>query len=221
MFLGDFIPFQGRLAHYGMYNALTQVVLKIASPGIPDFYQGTELWDFSLVDPDNRRSIDYRHRQQLLTQLISAEEEPSEDFYRMLLTNYTDGRIKLFIMRTLLKFRCQHPELFQNGEYQPLETLGEKRHHLCAFQRTWEDQMIVVVVPRLLYHVIPNSEEPPLGESVWGNTMIILPEHTTSTQYRNILTKETLSTEHVEGSPTLPVARIFNQLPIAMMEQLP
>lgn len=221
LFLGDFIAFQEHIARYGMYNALTQLVLKIAAPGIPDFYQGTELWDFSLVDPDNRRRVDYSHRQQLLTQLVSDEEKPSEDFFRTLLRNYTDGRIKLYTMRTLLNFRCQHPYLFQNGEYQPLETLGEKRHHLCAFQRTWENQTIVVVVPRLLHHVIPNSEEPALGKSVWGDTKIVLPEQTSATRYRNTLTKETLSTETFEESQTLSTARIFNQLPIAMMEQLP
>ncbi len=221
LFLGDLIPFQEHIARYGMYNALTQLVLKIAAPGIPDFYQGTELWDFSLVDPDNRRTVDYSHRQELLTQLETEEQEPPEDFFRMLLRNYSDGRIKLYTMRTLLRFRCQHPDLFQNGEYQPLETLGEKRQHLCAFQRTWEGQTIVVVVPRLLHHVIPNSEELAIGDSVWGDSMIVFPENTPGAQFRNILTKETLSTEPFEESQTLPAARIFNQLPIAMMEQLP
>jgi len=221
LFLGDFIPFQEHIARYGMYNALTQLVLKIAAPGIPDFYQGTELWDFSLVDPDNRRPVDYLHRQQLLNQLKSDEEEQPADFFHSLLMNYQDGRIKLYTMRTLLGFRSQHPGLFQNGAYHPLETLGEKRHHLCAFQRTWEGQTIVMVVPRLLHHVIPNSEDLALGESVWTDTMIVFPEHTPPARYRNILTKETLSTEHMEQCQVLPAAKIFHQLPIAMMEQIP
>ncbi len=220
-FLGDFIPFQEHIARYGMYNALTQLVLKIAAPGIPDFYQGTELWDFSLVDPDNRRPVDYLHRQQLLNHLESDEKASPENFFHTLLLNYTDGRIKLYTMRTLLKFRCQHADLFRNGEYSPLETLGEKRHHLCAFQRTWDGQSVVVVVPRLLHHVIPNSEKPALGESVWGDTMVAFPEHTTEARYRNILTQEVISTVSIDQQPTLPAAKIFNQLPIAMMEQLP
>ena len=220
LFLGDFLAFQGKIARYGMYNALSQLTLKIAAPGIPDFYQGTELWDLSLVDPDNRRPVDYAHRQDLLRQLESDANQPSEEFFQSLLTNYTDGRIKLYTTWTLLHFRSQHQALFQKGNYQPLETLGEKRQHLCVFQRTLEGQSIVVVVPRLLYHVIPDPLVPALGESVWGDTTIVVPEIGETRQYRNILTKETLSTTSIDQQEHLSVARIFHHLPIAMMERV-
>jgi (1->4)-alpha-D-glucan 1-alpha-D-glucosylmutase len=221
LFLGDFLPFQDTIARYGMYNALSQLVLKIAAPGIPDFYQGTELWDFSLVDPDNRRPIDYAHRQQLLTQLESDEREAPEDFFHTLLRHYTDGRIKLFITQALLNFRRQHHALFQDGDYHPLETLGEKRHHLCAFQRTWKETTILVVVPRLLHHVIPNPEELALGESVWCDTMIKLSDHAPESRYRNVLTKETISTITIDQQHVLSVANIFHHLPVALMESIP
>ena len=221
LFLGDFIPFQEKIARYGMYNALSQLILKIAAPGIPDFYQGTELWDFSLVDPDNRRPIDYAHRQQLLMQLKADELNTPKNWFSTMLNHYTDGRIKLYLTRALLNFRRQHHTLFQHGDYQPLETLGEKRQHLCAFQRTWEGHIILVVVPRLLHHVIPNPEQPALGEAVWGDTMVVLPEKTQGGHYRNIVTKETLSTIAIDQQHALPAASIFHHLPIAMMEQLP
>ncbi len=220
-FLEDFLPFQDTIARYGMYNALSQLVLKIAAPGIPDFYQGTELWDFSLVDPDNRRPIDYIHRQQLLKQLESDEQEAPEDFFHTLLSHYTDGRIKLYITQALLNFRRQHHALFQDGDYHPLETLGEKRHHLCAFQRTWKDKTILVVVPRLLHHVISNPEELALGESVWCDTKIKLSDHTPESRYRNVLTKETISTVTIDQQHVLPVANIFHYLPVALMEHIP
>jgi len=219
LFLGDFLPFQEKIARYGMYNALSQLVLKITAPGIPDFYQGTELWDLSLVDPDNRRPVDYGHRQQLLKQLDPDGFQPSEQFFRNLVTNYTDGRIKLFLTRTLLNYRRQHHTLFQEGDYQPLETLGEKRHHLCAFQRSWEGQSIVVVVPRLLHHVVPDPEVLALGESVWGDTMVVMPQNGQTTTFRNIFTEETVSSTARDQYQVLPGASLFHQLPIAMMEQ--
>jgi (1->4)-alpha-D-glucan 1-alpha-D-glucosylmutase len=221
LFLGDFIPFQEKISRYGMYNALTQLTLKITAPGVPDFYQGTELWDFSLVDPDNRRPVDYAHRQQLLNQLASEEPHSPEDFYSTMLSQYTDGRIKLYLTRSLLNFRRQHQTLFQQGDYQPLETLGEKRHHLCAFQRTWEGHTIMVVVPRFLHQVIPNPEHPALKEAAWGDTKVLLPENSPGKPFQNVLTKESLSTVSINQQHAVSVANLFHHLPIAMMEQLP
>ncbi|MDT7041776.1 malto-oligosyltrehalose synthase [Candidatus Nitronereus thalassa] len=221
LFLGDFIPFQEKIARYGMYNALTQLTLKITAPGVPDFYQGTEIWDFSLVDPDNRRPVDYAHRQQLLNHLVSEEQHNTEGFFSDMLAHYTDGRIKLYLTRCLLHFRRQYPALFQQGDYQPLETLGEKRHHLCAFQRTWEGHTIMVIVPRFLHQVIPNPEHPALGDTAWGDAIVVLPENSAGRPYRNVLTQETVQTRHIDQHNTLPAASIFHHLPIAMMEQLP
>ena len=123
----DFIPFQNRLMRYGFYNSLAQVLIKTLAPGIPDFYQGTELWDWSLVDPDNRRPVDYALRQQRLTEL--QESQKTTDWLKLvhtLLENPEDGRIKLFITTIALQFRKKHSSIFLKGSYLPLQAEGER-----------------------------------------------------------------------------------------------
>lgn len=218
-FLAEFLPFQKTIARYGMYNALSQVVLKIGCPGIPDFYQGTEIWDLTLVDPDNRQPVDYEHVRNLAQTIPADATAATETDLRHLLDSYEDGRIKFYVTRTLLNYRKAHPELFQEGAYDPLETIGEKRHYLCAFQRTWNNHAAIVVVPRLIHGMIPESTVPALGRNVWGETGVILPNRTT--QYRHVLTNQTISAQDHEGNALLAVSEIFQHLPIAMMERLP
>ncbi len=123
-FLADFLPFQRKVAHYGAINGLAQLLLKIASPGVPDIYQGMELWDFSLVDPDNRRPVDYRHRTRLLNELMTMEREGLDPLARGLLSSWEDGRIKLFVTCKALSFRRERKELFLDGAYVPLRHNG-------------------------------------------------------------------------------------------------
>ena len=219
-FLEAFLPFQNAIARYGMYNALSQVVLKIGCPGIPDFYQGSEIWDLTLVDPDNRRPVDYGHLQDLSKAIPSDWAEITEPFLQNLLESYEDGRIKFYVTRTLLNYRKTHPELFLQGAYDPLETNGEKRHYLCAFQRTWKTQAVVVVVPRLIHGIIPDPTIPALGRTVWGNTGVLLPSNDQTTQYRNVLTNQRILTQTKETDTMLGVSEIFQRLPIAIMERL-
>ena len=137
-FLDDFRAFQRRIGHYGLLNSLSQTLLKLASPGVPDTYQGTELWDFSLVDPDNRRPVDYGRRQQMLGDLRSAAETPGVDLRELardLAAAKEDGRIKLFITYRTLQCRRDHPGLLSSGEYIPLAAEGSKAAHLFAFAR--------------------------------------------------------------------------------------
>jgi (1->4)-alpha-D-glucan 1-alpha-D-glucosylmutase len=157
-----------KLAGFGFVNSLTQTLLKLTTPGVPDIYQGNELWDFSLVDPDNRRPVDYARRQRMLRELASAD--PSG-----MLDGVEDGRAKLYLTWKTLQFRRDHEVLFRDGTYLPLRTSGEHAAHLCAFMRKHAEEMAIVVVPRLSARLMGEREGWPLGE-IWGDTVIDLPE---------------------------------------------
>lgn len=134
-FLADFLPFQKKIAFYGVLNSLSQTLIKITSPGLPDFYQGTELWDFSLVDPDNRRPVDFRKRKKLLQRIRGVEEDEILGFIEELLANKEDGRIKFFLIFRALRVRGEKRDIFQQGEYLPLGVGGRWREHIVAFAR--------------------------------------------------------------------------------------
>ncbi len=159
LFRDDFHQFRTKIARYGMYNSLSQTVLKLTTPGVPDLYQGTELWDFSLVDPDNRRPVDYDQRRQLLDNLqvkLNAARDNRPALTQELLETWEDGRIKLYVTQQALTYRRQHPDLFRAGEYVPVEAIGRRQKHLCAFARRHRHQPLIVVAPRLLTQVIPD-----------------------------------------------------------------
>ena len=163
-FLESFIPLAGEVARMGAINSLSQVLLKLTAPGVPDVYQGNEIWDFSLVDPDNRRPVDYLERKKMLDALKGAD--PGE-----LLDNWSDGRIKLFLTHRLLTFRRENPELFRDGSYRPLGLTGEFADCCIAFAREWEGKSIVVLAPRLSSRI----GFPPIGD-VWRDTVVQLPK---------------------------------------------
>jgi (1->4)-alpha-D-glucan 1-alpha-D-glucosylmutase len=160
-----------RLARFGFMNSLAQTLLKLTAPGMPDIYQGNELWDFSLVDPDNRRPVDYERRRRMLADLERSTDAVS------LLTTLEDGRAKLFLTSKTLQFRRANDALFRNGSYIPLRTTGEHASHLCAFARKHEDALAIVVVPRLTARLLGEREGLPLGPEVWSDTAIELPTH--------------------------------------------
>lgn len=161
-FLGSFVHRAKRVAHLGMVNSLTQVVLKCTVPGVPDFYQGNDLWDFSLVDPDNRRPVDYERREAALASLAGAT--PLD-----LLRNWTDGRIKLWTMQKLLQLRAAHPDLFLRGEYSGLTFNGRFQKHVLGFRRNGGSASVAVIAPRI--SAILGC--PPTG-LVWDNTTVYL-----------------------------------------------
>ena len=204
-FLDAFLPFQRRIAELSVTNSLAQVVLKIASPGVPDVYQGTEFWDLSLVDPDNRRPVDFEKRARLLNEL--AQLEPSADFARGLLESWQDGRIKLYVTHRVLSFRRDNAALFSVGEYVPLEVTGEYADNVLAFARQDGDSWAIAAVPRLTAHLGALL----VGES-WGDTRIQVPLGAPAA-WRNVLTNETLST----ASGALSVASTFSCLPVALL----
>jgi (1->4)-alpha-D-glucan 1-alpha-D-glucosylmutase len=155
-FIPAFAPFQRRIAAIGMINSLAQVVLKLGSPGVPDFYQGTELWDLSLVDPDNRRPVDFAIRDRMLAEL--GEQDPAE-----MLRHPHDGRIKMFVTAAGLQLRRELPHVFVGGDYRPLETEVTVPGGVVAFARTSGDDAVIAVAPRLVARLVNDERPAPLG----------------------------------------------------------
>jgi (1->4)-alpha-D-glucan 1-alpha-D-glucosylmutase len=155
------LPLAQRAAQLGMVNSLSQSVLKLTVPGVPDIYQGTEIWDDSLVDPDNRRPVDFARRQKVLAEVIEHSDPP--EFLR----HWQDGRVKIFLIHRLLRLRAESPALFSTGTYEPLNASGAFRDCVVAFRRAAGDRSLVVVVPRLTSRV----GFPPVGDA-WGDTTI-------------------------------------------------
>ena len=220
LFLKDFSTLQRKTAFYGRLNGLAQVLLKLTVPGIPDIYQGTELWDYSLVDPDNRRTVDYERRQQILEELKSEVERAGQDLValaRRLLESSADGRVKLYLTYRTLNFRRDHADLFSQGNYVPLEVEGEKQDHVCAFARRLGQAEIIVAVPRLVVGLTGGSEQMPLGQNVWLNTRLALPSDRSPQRYDNLFTGESVSAEEQGGRICLALAEVFRSYPLALL----
>jgi (1->4)-alpha-D-glucan 1-alpha-D-glucosylmutase len=219
-FLDDFRAFQRRVSDCGLYNSLSQTLLKLASPGVPDTYQGTELWDFSLVDPDNRRPVDYDRRRRMLQDLRSAIESAGGDLRELardLVATKEDGRIKLYATHRSLACRRDHPGLFTAGEYIPLAAEGSKATHLFAFARRAGDDAAVVAVPRLVARLAVEPGSPPLGAEAWQDTTLILPAPDPGRRWCNVFTGEVLAPQDRDGQPALAAAGLFAHFPIALL----
>lgn len=154
------------LACPGALNGLAQTLLRMTSPGVPDLYQGNEYWDFSLVDPDNRRPVDYALRRATLDASTPLAE---------LLGQWRDGRIKQALIAEVLDLRMAHPQLFRRGDYLPLEVQGEHADKVLAFARVAEGERAIVVVPRLASSLLGTASTPLIPAQNWGNTQLILP----------------------------------------------
>jgi (1->4)-alpha-D-glucan 1-alpha-D-glucosylmutase len=211
-FLNDFAPFQHRVARTGLWNSLAQTLLKLTCPGMPDTYQGNELWDLSLVDPDNRRPVDYAHRQRVFRDI----REPRNDLAKSLLETPEDGRIKLYLIWKTLGLRQQQPELFQAGEYLPLAVGGTKANHVVAFARKSETSSALVVVPRLLAGLLNDNDVPPIGPRIWEDTHILIPFCSCSGKYRNLFTGEALDLQKDNGFDKIAVSNLLAEFPAAL-----
>jgi (1->4)-alpha-D-glucan 1-alpha-D-glucosylmutase len=216
-FLQDLAALAGTVAYFGALNGLGQQTLKLTAPGVPDIYQGTELWNFSLVDPDNRRPVDFPRRSRLLTELASLPSGAS------LAANVQDGRIKLFVTKTLLHLRRDRPDLFAHGDYSPLEVLGERAAHVLAFRRrlTSDDsesvQELIVAVPRLNYRLLNGQETLPTGHEIWGSTRLALAANETGNEYRNVFTGATLRAGEESDRATLDLSEVLADFPVAVL----
>ncbi len=210
VFLQDLVPFARKIAHFGMLNSLSQAIIKITSPGVPDFYQGTELWDLSLVDPDNRRAVDFEKRREMLESILDQEDSNIDQLIQALLNTIEDGRIKLFLIHRSLKARKSHPELFRKGSYMPLELEGKFKNHVIAFARQYQNQWAAVIAPRFLTYLVQDGDFP-FGREIWKDTEVIMPDCPTF-EWRNVITSEALSTSRV-----LPIGDILQSFPVALL----
>jgi (1->4)-alpha-D-glucan 1-alpha-D-glucosylmutase len=220
-FLEDFMAFQRSISWYGMLNSLSQVVLKITSPGVADFYQGTELWDLSLVDPDNRGPVDYGKRIGLLEEIKKLEKEvPLKNVAREVLARMETGIAKLFVIYKALNSRKVNHAVYQGGRYRFLHVTGVKSQSVCAFSRRLGDRSCVTVVPRFFAKLASPSTQP-LGEMVWVETVVAIPADGPGIRFRNVFTGEVVETASHDGIIGLLCADLFRDFPVALLERLP
>jgi (1->4)-alpha-D-glucan 1-alpha-D-glucosylmutase len=222
LFLKDFLPFQEKISYFGMFNSLSQTLLKITSPGVPDFYQGTELWDLSLVDPDNRRPVDFRLRAHMIRELkksLATKETGLRTLARRLFRKWRDGAIKLYVTFMALNYRKENHLLFKDGRYLPFEVDGAARENVCAYARIAGESTALIVVPRFLTRLLKNPDEAPFGEAIWGDTGVLLPDEISGTNYRNIFTRDTVKVAEQNGTRKLPVSEVLTNFPVALLEK--
>ena len=222
-FIDNFAPLMEKISYFGMFNSLSQTLFKIASPGIPDFYQGTEIWDFSLVDPDNRRPVDYGIRKGMLKELKNTMEHSQpdlRDFARGLIHNWRNGSIKLYVTFRSLNYRKEHAQVFQKGGYFPAISEGPFKENVCAFARQEGAKAVLVVVPRFLTHLIKGTHELPLGKEVWSPSTILVSEEIRNDKFSNIFTGEMLTAVEEDGKRFLNLDEVFANFPVALLEAI-
>lgn len=217
-FLEAFEPFARRIAALGVVNSLAAVTLKVAAPGVPDFYQGTELWDLNLVDPDNRRPVDFAARRAMLEGLepllrAAAEGTAAAGEIAALLAAPADGRVKLHVTAAALRLRRARPELFLDGDYLPLEVAGRHASRIVAFARRRGDEAAIVVAPRL---VAALRDEGPPPAAAWEDTRVLTAPLAPG-GWRDVIGG---AAHAAAGDPaSLAVPALFARLPVALLER--
>jgi len=197
-FFSLFLPFAERISRLGVQNSLVQTALKLTVPAVPDIYQGSELWNLSLVDPDNRGAVDYEHRIRLLERLDGAALGDLSSGWR-------DGSIKLLIVRALLCLRAVEPELFAQGSYEPLVAEGPKADRICAFARHYEEKMLIVLTARF-----PARRE---ADPDWEGTAITLPSGIAGSELLDAITGAAVCVTDSQ----IPAEIAFRDLPVAVL----
>jgi (1->4)-alpha-D-glucan 1-alpha-D-glucosylmutase len=220
LFLDDFRSLQRRVAFFGILNSLSQTLVKIAAPGVPDFYQGSELWDLNFVDPDNRRPIDFEHRRILLNKLTSEIDSANADLrqlVRRLLARPGDGEIKLYLIMRALELRNHQRVLFERGSYLPIPAIGSRREHVFAFARTSEDRVAIIAVPRLVCTLM-GCEALPVGTAVWGGTELDISHLGMTKSFRNVFTGEEIVPTVLDNCVRVNLGQLFATAPMALLE---
>jgi (1->4)-alpha-D-glucan 1-alpha-D-glucosylmutase len=214
-FLAAFAPFAGKIAYCGMFISLAQTLMKMVAPGIPDLYQGTELWDLSFVDPDNRRPVDFAARSRMLRTLKAGDGNDRSVLIRDLLANWEDGRIKLYLTHKLLSFRGAHRALFAEGDYMALKAAGEMGDRVCAFARRRGREWALAIVPRLIGDMLLRGATP-LGAEIWGTTGLNLPPEV-PTRWLDVVSGERLEASSETPVNFLSLRDIFKIFPVALL----
>jgi (1->4)-alpha-D-glucan 1-alpha-D-glucosylmutase len=209
-FLSEFTRFAGRAAFFGALNSLSQTLLKIASPGMPDFYQGTELWQLSFVDPDNRRPVDFAKRKAFLDEL--SRDGCDAGRIRKLLEDWKTGEVKLFLTCKALQFRRSHPAVFESGNYIPVTATGALAANICAFARRNQNEWIIAVAPRFVSSLV-EGETFPLGDC-WRETSLELPNGAPR-RWTNVFTEKELPDKN--GAGVVPLSGVFDEFPVGLL----
>jgi (1->4)-alpha-D-glucan 1-alpha-D-glucosylmutase len=223
LMLADLISVQQRIARFGLLNGLSQLLCKLTVPGVPDIYQGNELWDFSLVDPDNRRPVDYAQRAALLAELREWGEAPAPELAaraRALLEHTSDGRIKLYVTWRALELRRRNVGLFSHGEYLALKVTGSRAANVCAFARRRGREVALVAVPRLTLRLLGEDGHAPLGFGVWGDTLIELPPDWPDGMLRSVFDGTTPPVAVFDGPRGVLAAEVFTHFPVGLLSNL-
>lgn len=210
-FLRSFIPFHRKLAWRGVVNSLAQLVLKCCSPGIPDIYRGTEVWDLSLVDPDNRRPADLEILNASLGKIIEKWKQNRSATVSELYHSAHDGRIKLLLTRILLNERNENPGLFLHGDYQPVEAGGKYGTNIMGFIRRHEETWLLCIVPLHSGALSSRNKGEHFSSIKWGNTHITVPEGAPE-EWKNVITGEKLY-----QADTIPADKMIGQFPVAVL----
>jgi (1->4)-alpha-D-glucan 1-alpha-D-glucosylmutase len=220
-FLAEFIPFQQQIAKAGMLNSLSQVLLKIASPGVPDFYQGNEVWDFSLADPDNRRPVDFAAHSRLLSTLCAESKEgDTPALLDRLYRSPEDGALKLYVTSRALRFRREHPALLLRGRYHPLKVIGRRHKHVIAFSRILGGDRVIAAAGRFFAGFLAQNGWP-LPPHLWQETDLLLGDRPGANRFRDVFTQGEIAAVRSPGGWTLPVSEVFRHLPLALLHAVP
>jgi (1->4)-alpha-D-glucan 1-alpha-D-glucosylmutase len=218
-FLAAMLPFQRRVAALGMVNSLAQTTLKLGSPGVPDVYQGTELWDLSLVDPDNRRPVDFAQRETLLSDvdaLLAAPPDKRAPRLAEWLVSWADARIKLTVVAAGLRLRRERPQLLLEGEYLPLETEVSVSGGLVAFARRHGEEIALFVAPRLTAALTPEGTAP-VGADRWKTSRVLLPPALAGCTFRHAITGAELKPASAGDQSWLFAGQIFETVPVGIL----
>jgi (1->4)-alpha-D-glucan 1-alpha-D-glucosylmutase len=218
-FIDDFEAFHRKVAYCGMCNSLSQTLLKITSPGVPDFYQGTEVWTFSLVDPDNRRPVDYEGRMRMLADLRAAEQEaPLKAIAAHLAEAWQDGRIKMHVMSKALAFRKECGRLLDRMRYVPLRATGARAANVCAFARRAEGTVFITAAPRFLMGLLDGSDgRASVRSGAWDESFLLVPSLRAAC-YENVFTGEPVRRVRHAETWALPLADLFRTYPVALLK---
>ncbi|MFZ0521357.1 MAG: malto-oligosyltrehalose synthase [Candidatus Acidiferrales bacterium] len=215
LFLADFLKFQQKIAYFGMLNGLAQLLLKLTTPGLPDLYQGCELWDLRLVDPDNRRPVDFDRRMKLLEGLEKRGNDKPSILCKELAQNWQDGRAKLYLAWKVLNLRRQYRELFLDGSFLPLQVSGKRAKNVTAFARHKGTQWTLTIVPRWLAQAHAPMKWERMAE-FWRDTKIMLPANSPS-QWENVLSSDVVVGGSGPKSCSLGVEQALGNFPVACL----
>jgi (1->4)-alpha-D-glucan 1-alpha-D-glucosylmutase len=219
VFLKDFTRFHNEIDYFAHLNSLSQVLLKMTSPGVPDFYQGCDLFDYSFVDPDNRRPLGYEERIRLLNEVKTEAVGPRDDlatvFQRWLNTN--PQKLKQILIWKGLHVRNENKDLFAHGQYVPLKVSGRVARHVCAFARVWNGKTAIVIAGRLFHELNNGAPFIPTGQNSWGAAVAQLPDEIADNRFTDKLTETRIHTQPMANGSCLRLSEVFQALPVGLL----